>query len=176
MDTSDHYRRVADGFEGLLPGISDWQATTPCEDWDVTALCHHVVDVHHMLLDRLESAVPPPPEGDDVPARWRHARAAVEQALADRGEQPVESFGSTAPFRELVDTVLCTDVLLHSWDLARGTGQDDTLDLSAVAEAQAFLTLHADMLRRPGGFGPEQAVPLDASPQDRLVAFAGRQP
>jgi len=30
-------------------------------------------------------------------------------------------------------------------------------------------------MRQPGLFGPEQPAPADASPEDRLMAFAGRQ-
>jgi uncharacterized protein (TIGR03086 family) len=80
------------------------------------------------------------------------------------------------PFAQMVDTLLCADTLLHTWDLATATRQDDSLDLEAVAKAHAFLTPMGSMMRGPGGFGEEITVADDATPQERLLAFAGRDP
>ena len=177
MDTMEHYSRVADGFERTVAGVRDWTATTPCPEWDARTVAAHVVDTHRLFLARLDGSEPPTLAPDaDVPTAWRTVRADLERALADQGDQPVDFFGGKAPFRETIETVVCADTLLHTWDLARGTGQDDTLDLTSIASASAFLTPRGELMRRPGGFGPEVTVPADASPQDRLVAFAGRDP
>ena len=177
MTPLEHYTRVADGFERVLTGVTDWDATTPCEEWNARTLAAHVVDIQHMFMARLDGSEPATVEPDaDVQASWQQARASMEKALTDHGDQQVDHFGGKAPFSESVTTVVCADTLLHTWDLARGTGQDDTLDLSSVAAASAFLTPNGDMMRSPGGFGPEVTVAADASPQDRLVAFAGRDP
>jgi len=177
MDIAEHYNRVADGFSTALKGVDDWSARTPCEDWDAGALARHVVDTTHRVLARLDGSEPPVLASDApvVPA-WEQARSLVDRALAEKGDQEVDSWGRTVPFGQLVDTLLCADTLLHTWDLARATGQDDTLDLSAVSKAHAFLTPMGEAMRRPGGFGPEKPVEADASAQDRLLAFAGRQP
>jgi uncharacterized protein (TIGR03086 family) len=177
MDIQDHYARVADGFSTTLAGVRDWTARTPCDEWDADALARHVVDTTRRVLARLDGSEPPVLAADApvVPA-WQEARAQVESALADRADQEVDSWGRQVPFGQLVDTLLCADTLLHTWDLARATGQDDTLDLAAVSKAHAFLTPMGDAMRRPGGFGPEKPVEADASAQDRLLAFAGRQP
>ena len=177
METMQHYSRVADGFERTLAGVGDWTASTPCPEWNTRQLAAHVVDIHRLFLSRLDGSEPPKLAADaDVTTAWREARADLEKALANHGDQQVDHFGGKAPFRETVDTVVCADTLLHTWDLARGSGQDDTLDLASVAAASAFLTPRGELMRRPGGFGPEVAVAADASAQDRLVAFSGRQP
>ena len=177
MDTMEHYSRVADGFERVLAGVRDWTTATPCPEWDTRQVAAHVVDIHRLFLARLDGSEPPKLAADaDVTAAWQEVRADLEKALANQGDQQVDHFGGKAPFRETVDTVVCADTLLHTWDLARGSGQDDTLDLASVAAASAFLTPRGDLMRRPGGIGPEVTVSPDAPAQDRLVAFSGRDP
>ena len=177
MDTTAHYTRVADGFGRVVGGVTDWSATTPCEEWNARALAAHVVDTHRRVLARLDGSEPPVLGPDDDPsAAWGAVRAELESALAEHGDQQVDSWGSQAPFAQVVDTLVCADTLLHTWDLARATGQDETLDLTSVSKAHAFLTPMGDMMRRPGGFGPAVALDDEASAQEQLLAFAGRDP
>ena len=68
------------------------------------------------------------------------------------------------------------DVLIHTWDLARATGQDETLDRGMVHELLAGMEPLDGILRRSGQYGPRIAVPADADKQTRLIAFTGRQP
>src|SRR3954454_3056549 len=177
MDTSSQYARIAGDFDRVVSGVSDWSAPSPCDEWDARQVAAHVVDVPRLFLARLDGSEPPTlsPQ-EDVVAAWHSARADLERALAERPDQPIDSFGGKEPFADVIGGVLCADTLLHTWDLARASGQDETLDLTGVSAAMAFLSPHADMLLRPGGFGPEVAVPADASAQDRLIAFAGRDP
>jgi uncharacterized protein (TIGR03086 family) len=177
MDASAHYARVAADFGRTLSGVSDWAAATPCDDWDARGLAAHVVDTHRRVLSRLDGSEPVVlGEDADLAAEWTAARASVEAALAAQGDAEIDAFGRTVPFSELVDTLLCADTLLHTWDLARATGQDETLDLSSVAKAHAFLTPMGDAMRRPGGFGDAVVLEDEASAQDQLLAFAGRDP
>jgi uncharacterized protein (TIGR03086 family) len=65
---------------------------------------------------------------------------------------------------------------MHTWDLARATGQDERLD---PAECEALLTGMEpmdDVLRQSGQYGPKVEVPADADVQTRLLAFIGRDP
>jgi uncharacterized protein (TIGR03086 family) len=177
MDSFAHYTRVCDGFARVIGGVSDWTVTTPCEQWDARDLAVHVVDTHRRVLARLDGSEPVALAPDADPrAEWPTVRAEVEKALTDHGDQQVDSFGGLAPFSHLVDTLLCADTLLHTWDLARATGQDETLDLTSVSKAHAFLTPMGDLMRRPGGFGAAVTLQDDASAQDQLLAFAGRDP
>lgn len=178
MDSSAHYARVADGFGQVVDNVRDWSARTPCDEWDARDLVTHVVDTHRRVLARLDASEPVELDDDvDAADAWSEVRADLEQALTGKGNQSVPAFfGGEAPFEELVDTLLCADTLLHTWDLARATAQDDTLDLTAVAKAQSFLQPYGDAMRAPGGFGPEVTVHAEACAQDRLVAFAGRDP
>ncbi|HLH28365.1 MAG TPA: hypothetical protein VKW77_05585, partial [Acidimicrobiales bacterium] len=78
------------------------------------------------------------------------------------------------PFESLVGRLLCADTLIHTWDLARATGQDERLDLEGVAKAMEFLEPIDDAIRRPGGFAARIPAPPDADPQTRLLNFGGR--
>jgi hypothetical protein len=63
------------------------------------------------------------------------------------------SFGDTSGQQYVVQ--LTADLAIHAWDLARATGQDDTLDLGAAAllpwaeaNVSRFATVHASLDRR----------------------------
>jgi uncharacterized protein (TIGR03086 family) len=83
------------------------------------------------------------------------------------------SFGD-APGQEYV-TQLTADLAIHSWDLARATGQDDTLDPDTVALLLPWTEANADLVAGSGMFGP----PIDpgpAAPGDvRLLGLLGRR-
>ena len=65
---------------------------------------------------------------------------------------------------------------MHTWDLARASGQDDTLDEAECAEVLAGMQQMAPVIRASGQFGDQQPVADDASAQEKLIAFIGRDP
>jgi hypothetical protein len=67
-------------------------------------------------------------------------------------------------------------VFLHRWDLARATGQDETLDPDKCAEMLAGMLPMDEALRQSGHYGPRVDVPDDANVQTKLLAFIGRTP
>jgi len=77
-------------------------------------------------------------------------------------------------FEELVAFLLCTEVLVHSWDFARATGQEATMDGEACAHALSAMAPMDAALRVPGGFGPRIEPAPGASVQTRLLNFLGR--
>lgn len=180
-DVADRYARIADRFGALLAGTPPgaWGRPSPCPEWTAHGVARHVVDTHRRVLTRLTGGDPTPPDSDeDLAASWQVESAAVRSALADpaRAGTQVDSFGSQQPFEDLVGTLLCADTLIHSWDLARATGQDERLDPPGVEAALTFLEPNDAMLRRPGGFGPRVDAPEGADAQTRLLCFVGRQP
>ena len=66
------------------------------------------------------------------------------------------------------------DVLVHGWDLAAGTGQDYTLDPELIEAGQQIIEPQLDAFRSAGAFGPQVAVPAEASAQTRFLAMLGR--
>ncbi len=177
---SARYALAAAGFTSVLQGASpgSWTAPSPCEEWTAHDVAQHVIETHRRILTRLTGGDPTPPDsGDDLGAAWAVESAAVQAALDDeRAATEVQGMGGEQRFDELVGTLLVADTVLHTWDLARATGQDDHLDPELVTATHAFLAPNDDALRRPGGFGPKTEPPPGADAQTALLCFVGRQP
>ena len=75
-----------------------------------------------------------------------------------------------------VDMVFLGDVLVHTWDLARATGQDESIDAEIAAEMLAGMEPIEQLLRDSQQYGPRVEVPDDADVVTRLIAFTGRTP
>ena len=65
---------------------------------------------------------------------------------------------------------------MHTWDLARATGQDETLDAAKCAVLLAGMEPIDEVLRQSGQYGPKVEVPADSDVQTRMLAFIGRNP
>ncbi len=178
-EVSDRYIRVSEGFGERVAGVAPggWSLPTPCTDWTVRDLVAHVVGTQWRVLGTLGAveAAAVDPEGD-LRAQYREAVASITGALADDelASRTVGGMFGEQPFSSLVSRLVCTDTLVHTWDLARATGQDEQLDHDAVAQALAFLTPLDEAIRRPGGFAPKIPSAPGAGEQERLLNFCGR--
>ncbi|AIG73797.1 MULTISPECIES: TIGR03086 family metal-binding protein [Amycolatopsis] len=185
---ADRYRVRADAFERKIAAVEagQWENQSPCEEWNARDVVEHIIDMHGAMLRPFGRALGPAPSLlDDPLGAFRAARADVEAILGDpvlaATEQETPSGKLTA--EQHIDQVASADMIIHGWDLARATGQDDTIDPEEVArmwpEAQAI----PEQMRIPGAFGPgivvfgpEVKVPEDAPLQDRLLGLMGRNP
>ena len=68
------------------------------------------------------------------------------------------------------------DIVIHKWDLAKGTDQDTSIDSSLAEVSYAALSHAIEGARPAGAFGPEVQVPMSAGIQDKLLGLSGRQP
>lgn len=191
-EIADRYRRRADAFERKVAAVrpDQWDSPSPCEQWTARDVVRHIIDMHGVILRPLGRTLTEAPSVDEDPlAAFRSARADVEAILDDPSMARLTCATPTGPMtiEEHIDQVPSADLPLHGWDLARATGQDDTIDPADVAHHWAAITaLPADLLekyRTPGAFGPgvevfgpEVRVEDDASPQDRLLGLIGRDP
>jgi|SRR5699024_1030330 len=174
----DRYTRIADGFSKRVHALTggDWSTPTPCPEWDVRALVAHVIDTHYGMLAELGHQYPESSPENDLPATWERARAAVLEAVNDptTANRTVTSPFGELPFTDVTGGLLCADTIYHTWDLARATGQDETLDAAACEDVLAALgPMDAD-LRGPGLFADKVEPPADADAQTRLLCFGGR--
>jgi uncharacterized protein (TIGR03086 family) len=179
-EISDRYEGLADGFtrrvEAVPRGDARWQQQSPCEDWKAIDVVRHVVDSHRTFFGLAEHDVPEP-AGDPLEA-WPATRDAMRAALEDPAVAEREYTGQmgTAVWQDSVDRFIGGDLLVHAWDLARALGVDDALPEDEVKRVHTALEPLGDAMRQPGAFGPEVEAPADASAQDRLLAFLGRDP
>ena len=174
----DRHRRVCDGFAAIADAFDPerWTAPTPCSEWDARALVEHVIGFHEFLLIRpLGLRVVRP--RDDPPARWRATWEALFDCLATDGvlDQPTElPGGGNSSARQMLGA-LTTDVLVHTWDLARAGGVEPHLDAELCAAALEAI-MARDLRGNDGMIGPEVAVSGDADTQTRLMGLYGRDP
>jgi uncharacterized protein (TIGR03086 family) len=178
-EVSERYGRVSNGFGARLGRVTpnQWSLPTPCSEWAISDLATHVITTHRRMVSNLEgSPATEVDRGGDLAVQWSEASAAVKAALADpdRASQMVNGMFGEQSFESPVSRLLCADTLFHTWDLARATGQDETLDPDAVAKAMEFLEPLDDAIRKPGGFSEKIDAPSGADAQTRLLNFGGR--
>ena len=77
-------------------------------------------------------------------------------------------------FGASVDGFVNFDLVVHGWDLARATGQDDTIDPQDVQRVQGQVDAMGDVMRENGVIAAPVDPARDASPQDRLMNSLGR--
>lgn len=165
---------AADSFESKLAEVGEdqWAAPTGCGEWTVRELVDHAL-FWQCNLAGLVGAQVTPEDG------WDTIKAAIVTGLEN--PSALEGAAETGPMTGMPKHqgmgLATADILVHGWDLARAIGADDTLPAAAVEAVQMGLErAPAEMIRNPGVFGPIVEVPADASAQDKLIAFVGRQP
>ena len=174
-DLLDLYDRASKWTAGKVAGaVTKLDARTPCDDWDVRSLMNHMLDTQHYFVGtaRGEDVSPPspiPPQmlGEDAVADFDRARAETLTTFAKNGV--IEKTGPSLG-------IAFSDQLLHGWDLAKATAQDATMP-EGLPEA-AYQIIHGRFTedQRKGIFKPEVAVSDDASAQEKLLAYTGRDP
>lgn len=178
------HRVVAATFADRVKGadaIGAWAAPTPVAQWQARDVVRHLIDwlpgflgsVAGVDLNRQGPSV-----DDDPVAAWDAHAAAVQALLDDPASSRIVDdprFGAM-PLTALIDRFYTVDVFMHTWDLARATGQDDRLDADLCGELVGGMESMEDMIRASGQFGSRVPVPADADAQTRLIGFIGRDP
>jgi uncharacterized protein (TIGR03086 family) len=175
------YRTLADAFEAKVAAVPPdaWSNPSPCAEWTARQLVGHVIEVHGMMLKPLDRTLSAGPSPDDDPlGAFRSARADVEEVLDDpelAGTEYDGAFGRSK-VEQTIDQFMGFDLVVHGWDLARATGQDETIDSQEVDTIMAFAEPMGDTMRENGVTGPAVTVPHDAPKQDRMLGLLGRDP
>ena len=180
---ADEHRRIAGEFtttaEGATP--ASWDQPAPVEGWVARDVVRHLVEWLPAFLEgATQITLPAGPSVDDDPVgAWRAQTDAVQALLddADRAERTYDLPHIGPMTLELaIDMIYTSDVFLHRWDLARATGQDETLDPEKCAVMLEGMLPMDEVLRQSGQYGPRVEVPDDADVQTKLLGFIGRTP
>lgn len=180
---ADTHRRIAGEFTATVEGTAPaaWDNPAPPEGWVARDVVRHLVEWFPGFLQGAAGITlrPGPSVDDDPVGAWRAQTEAVQALLDDPAaaerEHDLPHIG-TMSLANAVDMIYTGDVFLHRWDLARATGQDETLDPVRCAEMlEGMLPMDA-ALRQSGHYGPRVEIPDDADAQTRLLAFIGRTP
>lgn len=178
---AQRHREIGGTFTERVRGVRDWDAPTPVPGWAARDLVRHLVEWFHGFLAAgagIKLAQGPSVEDDPV-AAWQVHYDAVQEVLDDP-ETPKRvltnpHIGDVALPRA-IDRFYTADVFMHTWDLARATGQDDRLDRDFCAALLAGMEQMDEILRASGQYGPRVEVPTDADAQTRMLGFIGRDP
>ncbi|MEP6661419.1 MAG: TIGR03086 family metal-binding protein [Acidimicrobiales bacterium] len=157
---------------------------TPCSEFDVRELLNHVIGGNYRFVKIAhgEPGEATPSTGDfvhdDALAPYRSSAATLSEAWSDPATlvQTVHlPFGDfPGAFALGVHTV---ETIVHSWDLAKATGQPTELDPELYAVAWQNSKDIDESFRGPGRpFGPAVTAAPGWSDTDRLMAWLGRQP
>lgn len=181
MSAVDRYRSAAGTFTERVHGTGDWDAPTPVAEWRARDVVGHLATWLPELVAAGSAARfdPVPAAEDDPVGAWEGTDAQVHALLEDPAIEEVEfshEYIGTLPLPPMLDQFFTPDVVFHTWDLARATGQDDRLDEEYIAGVLEGMTAQAAMIRASGQFGEQQPAPADATTQERFFAFIGRDP
>jgi uncharacterized protein (TIGR03086 family) len=181
VTAAEHHREVAGDFTLRVVGATDWDAPAPVDGWTARDVVGHLVEWFPGFLESGTGIRLPegPSVADDPVAAWHAHVAAVQQLLDDPAYAHrvlSDPHIGDVPLPEAVDRFYTSDVFLHTWDLARATGQDETLDAQTCAQMLAGMEPLDELLRSSGQYGPRVAVPDDADAQTKLIGFIGRDP
>ena len=178
---AEEHRLIAAGFTAKVLGASDWDAPSPVEGWAARDVVRHLVEwLPGFLAGGSDVRLPEAPSVDADPVgAWLVHRDAVQAVLDDpatASRMLDNRHVGRLPVDQAIDRFYTPDVFLHTWDLARATGQDETLDLERCAMMLDGMLPLDELLRASGQYGPKVSVPADADVQTKLLAFIGRDP
>jgi uncharacterized protein (TIGR03086 family) len=186
IDPLEAYGRILAWTARVISGTTSAQLSlpTPCTEWDVDALMQHIfgtVMYYTLLAEHADFAQQEisvlAPDGGDFSETYRSLSRRALDAWSQPGvlESPCDHaiLGSVRGSYAL--SVHAADNLVHGWDLAVSTGQDDTMDPACAGFAlETFeFALSREGSRRRHFASP---IPVDQGTdvQARLLSFCGR--
>ena len=186
-DVNDLHARALAEFGRRVHAVrtDQWGCPTPCKDWEVRNLVNHLVAEQlwvppllagKRIADLGAGFATGDVLGADPIAAWDAAAAAATAAFAEPGamSRTVHLSYADRPAEEYAREMIF-DLVVHSWDLARGISVDDTVDPDLVEAVYGHIEPDADF-SSSGLFDPPVPVPADADEQTRLIALTGRTP
>jgi uncharacterized protein (TIGR03086 family) len=175
------HQLIADDFAQRVHGVQDWSAAAPVSGWTATDVVAHLVEwLRGFVASGSDVRLPDVPSPAEQPAAaWDAHQRAVQEVLDDPASASSEFANphtGSMPLAQAIDRFYTSDVFMHTWDLARATSQDDTLDPELCAVLLDGMEPIEELIRSSGQYGPRVPVPDDADPQTRMLGFIGRDP
>ncbi|MCU1370954.1 MAG: hypothetical protein JWO77_2148 [Ilumatobacteraceae bacterium] len=181
-EIADRYRRIAAQFSQRVDGVPDerWDDPAPPEGWVARDVVGHLTSwLPDYFFETWDLGAERPPDAAvDPVAAWHSLDRTIQAALDDpdvAGRRRDTRMGDQS-FEDQIDMICTPDVMMHTWDLARATGQDETLDAAEVHRFVGAMEPMDELLRTSGHYGPRVPVPDDADEQTRMIGFIGRTP
>ena len=178
QEVIDRTTTLVQGFDARVSATpSDaWSKPAPCDGWTARdVVCHVTNNLFRMSEGMGAGAAREVGADEDITTAWHEARDRFLDALpsADMTANMPGPFGPM-PAEQMIGRIISTDVLVHTWDLARAVGGDEHLPEDAVEGAYSGLKPLDAMIRMPGVFGPKVEPPAGADTQTEFLCFLGR--
>lgn len=173
-------------FGRRVAAVSDWDAATPDSEWTTRDLVSHVVDEQRWIPRLLTGADHDladqdhghdqdlDPIGDDLVRAWDHFATAATEAWRRAPQDALVHLETDVVTAGEYLAEQTSDITIHTWDLARATGTDDTLPDELVAAVWQHFEPQMESLASTGLYAAPVEVPDDAPLQVRLLAVTGR--
>jgi uncharacterized protein (TIGR03086 family) len=177
----DGLERASAATGDLIDRIADdqWTASTPCTEWAVRDVVHHLVGMNLVFVAMLEQGPKPErgadPLGADPVGAYRRSAAALQTAASGPGvleRSDVTPMGVSTNAERMQWRI--ADLLIHGWDLAQATGAAVELPEDLVEQALTLIQAQLPTQPRTGRFADPQPIADDAPAIERLVAASGR--
>jgi uncharacterized protein (TIGR03086 family) len=181
LTPQESHRRVAAGFTQRVQGAASgaWDDPAPVDGWRARDVVGHLVTWFPGFLEGGTGIVLPRGDVESDPVGAWQAQAEAVQAILDDPASAdrvlVNQYVGEVPLPEAIDRFYTSDVFMHTWDLARATGQDETLDEDISRELYEGMVPIEELLRGSGQYGAAVPVPDDADWQTRMLGFIGRR-
>jgi len=182
-EAADEHRRVVAAFTSTVEGTTpaSWDQPAPVDGWVARDVVRHLVEWFPAFLQgAVGITLPAGPSVDDDPVGAWRTQADSVQALLDDADTATRVHDlphiGRMSLEQATDMIYTSDVFLHRWDLARATGQDETLNPAKCAVMLESMLPMDEVLRQSGHYGPKTPTAPDADVQTRLLAFIGRSP
>ena len=126
---AERHRQIAQLFTDRVKGTRDWDAPSPVAGWAARDVVRHLTEwLPGFLSAGAGIRLPGGPSADEDPVGAWEAHCAAVQALLDDPATPGRVLANPhigeLPLDRAVDQFYTPDVFMHTWDLARATGQD----------------------------------------------------
>ena len=192
----DRYSVASSEFRRSLEMVraDQWAWPTPCTQWNVRQLVNHMTRGNLNFVGLLNGAT----GADFLRLRGADALGADPPAAYTRSVQEcAEAFARPGALQQVVDyplgqvsgeqalAIRTTDSTIHTWDLARAIGAEDTLNPEIVAWIDDHVgDIYAGLVETPTAtetthrfFAARVTAPASgASRQDQLLRRMGRNP
>ena len=177
-------------LRALLLGVDNAELLhpTPCPDWTVAVLLDHLMvlslaftQAARKRTDAPGTAEPPPaPSAQHLSRHWRSRLPVLLEELATAWKDPASWTGTSTVGGVTMPatahgTVAMNELIMHSWDLAKATGQEYAADPRTLEVLIEFLA-QGPAEGTPGMFGPVVPTDDEATLLDQALALAGRDP
>ena len=187
MELDQLLERTTEVAGQVLAGVKpeQYDDPTPCANWKVRDVMNHIIGGNHFFAgivsgEPLPTGDAPDLVGDDPATAYAQGAKVALEAWRQPG---ATDRTLTMPFGDLPGTMVLglhfVDHLVHSWDIAKATGQETALDPELAETAYGMMKGTIPEQFRTGDaapFGPEVPCAEDAPTLERLVAYLGRRP